>query len=257
MNYSDRPSPTKEENNRAIIEFVKTYLGRSLGSVLTLDAERLGFTRLVLNELNPNYIILPQLDLNTCNLMIKSTKSLCSKKCLVYCQSLELVLHYLYDYGTPIFNDINVVYFDYTGNIEGNKSLNLFPLEDIDFFLNNTPQTRIIMALTVTGALKELYVDQPPKMSLEYNEENFLLPAFQCRQWVVGACWKRRYKREAQHAMTMDFYLYYLIFDPSVDYDVTSVKSHGHYTGYRDAKAKRVFMRRKEEFLNSLGIKFY
>lgn len=257
MNYNDTPSEEKDKNNKQIIKFVRTYLGSCLGSVLVLDAERLGFTELVLDTLDPHYIILPQLDVDTYSLMMKKKRRICPQKCLIYPHSLELVLHGLYDYNRPLFNDINVAYFDYTGNIEGNKAKDLYPLEDIDFFLHNTPQKDLILALTDTGERKELWKDQPPKTSLGYNEINFLIPAFHYRRWRVVNCWKRQYKREGEKSMTMDFYLYYLTFDPSVDTDVEfMLNPDGKFAGYRDDKRERVFMRKREMILTDPRNKF-
>ena len=225
--YKDTRDYKKDINNILIVYYSKKYLNKCTGALI-LDGPLLNTTKtLILSKVvvNSNKIHVPQFNKNDyCKIKKQNL-------CKVNLCSMEEYINELSDIE---LQSINLCYFDYMGSIEGNKTNDLFPLEDMYKFLLNNHQSKLIFACTFsTRSYHGLFEDRT-KMSEQMNTD-FLLPLFKSTQWaIIDQIKPHCYRRKSSASMV--FYLYVLKKDYTINPDLVEYPHDdaGRIYGYRD-----------------------
>jgi hypothetical protein len=187
--YHDFECKKKNETNQMLIRMVKKYLP-NIQNVLTLDGTecRTSYAFVESQLVSPNQIYVPQYNDKEYELMKDS------KMCRVFNVPLNGLLYKLEDEDNEAFHSINVFYGDYMGGVTGNRSIYLFPLEDIQRLLQRSHQKRIIIATTFTQRENKQKFSHRKNMG-EQIEEDYLKPLFLSCGWRIVDSDRKSYMR--------------------------------------------------------------
>jgi hypothetical protein len=218
-NYHGNYSNKKDINNKLFAKHVTQCLPSGNSLVLD-DTDCLTSHTLIKYGVPANNIFAAQINSNKIKLMKKHNV------CKVYNGSVNNVMHRIQN----VIAETNAIYLDYNGTATGNKTTGMFPLEDMSYFLDNTKQKQLIVAVTFCS--RSVYKKFPNRKSMcEQITKDYLKPLFKYNQYKCEILESNRY---VSNSAPMFFVIFRLIKDPQINSDnVEFVIEHGKFHGYK------------------------
>jgi hypothetical protein len=140
--YKDRKDRKLSLNNKLLIG-ARRFLRSDMDHMIALDGQMTGTTKVFHSWVKS--IWLPQIHDETSDVMQQSLSKGRYRKARVVRSTLNSFMQQ----NIRVTESVNVAYFDYMGTILGNKTLNIFPLDDIALLLRTTRRDKLVLGLTV------------------------------------------------------------------------------------------------------------
>jgi hypothetical protein len=128
--------------NTKLLVGARRFLRGEMDHMIALDGAMTGTTKVFHSWVKS--IWLPQLHQQTSDVMQQSLRRGRYRKASVVSSSLYDFMHM----NKTVTEKTNIAFFDYMGTILGNKTLNIFPMDDIALFLGTTRRDRLVLGLT-------------------------------------------------------------------------------------------------------------
>ena len=236
----DIESDTKKMNNKKFVNRIIKSFGDGYKNIIILDGKNMRTTKM-LNKyginINNSLIHVPEMNYDTHKIHKKSGK------CLAFHGTLENYLNHLTQKNN--ISTVNAVYFDFEGHIEGNKQKNIYPLENINLFLKNSQQEKIVIGITVSVRGKEKFKGR--KKVIEQIVFDFIQKVFNFNQYQIkNRTIKNKIDKKIEYtycksskSSRMIFLLYELVKDLNID--VSSIEfpyENDYFLGFRNCKVE-------------------